>query len=229
MLTVSVWILFSLLLTTFILLLGERFGSSFVISVYTALIVMAQVFAGKLVVFGPWVVPAAVIVYAVSFLITDALNEFYGREEATKAVFSGFAGSILLVAGIQIVLAWQPAGFWEGQEAFVQTLGFTWRIVIASLISYLVSQNWDIHIFNEIKRKTRGEKLWLRNCLSTISSQFIDTILFILIAFLGVLPLNVVLGMVIGQYMVKLIIALFDTPFLYFMRLFYPERRYHED
>ncbi len=215
---VVLWIIGTLALASGAVVLGKRYGSGVLIGIYTALIVMAQVFANKLVVFGEWVVPAAVIVYGVSFLITDALCEFYGKDEAKKAIFSGFVGSLLLVAGIQIVIAWPAAGFWEGQEALVQTLGFTWRIVAASLIAYLASQNWDVFLFHKIKKTTGEKHLWLRNSASTVTSQFIDTIIFITIAFYGLMPNEVLIGMIVGQYIVKLIIAGIDTPFLYVMK-----------
>lgn len=224
MVNVLGWMLASLVVTTIILVAGRKLGASFIISTYTALIVMAQIFANKLVVFGNWIVPAGVIVYAISFLLTDALNEFYGKEEARKAVISGFAASLLLVLGIQIAIGWEPAYFWEGQAAFAQTLGLTWRIVVASLLAYLVSQNWDIFLFQFIKQKTAGRHLWMRNILSTVTSQLLDTVLFITIAFWGTLPREVVIGMVGGQFAVKLLIALMDTPFLYAMRPFYRAR-----
>jgi len=220
MIIILFWILGTLALATGAVIFGKKYGAGVLIGIYTALIVMAQIFAAKLVVFGQWVVPAAVIVYGVSFLITDALCEFYSKEEAKKAIFSGFVGSILLVIGIQIVIAWQPASFWGGQEALIVTLGFTWRIVTASLIAYLFSQNWDVFAFHWIKEKTNGKHLWLRNCVSTFSSQFLDTVLFITIAFAGTMPKEMLIGMIIGQYIVKLIIAGFDTPFLYVMRYF---------
>ena len=221
MTTVLMWIVATLFIATLAVLAGKKYGAGLMIGIYTALIVMAQVFANKLVMFGDFVVPAAVIVYGVSFLITDALCEFYGKEQARKAIVSGFIGSVLLVVGIQIVIAWPAAVFWEGQAALEQTLGFTWRIVAASLIAYLFSQNWDVFVFHRLKEKTGGKHLWFRNITSTVSSQFIDTVIFITIAFWGIFPPEAIVGMVIGQYIVKLIIAAFDTPFLYGMRYFY--------
>ncbi len=215
---VILWIIVTLGLATGAVLAGEKYGVGLMIGIYTALIVMAQIFANKLVVFGNWVVPAAVIVYGVSFLITDAICEFHSKEDAKKAIASGFIGSILLVVGIQIVIAWDAPVFWEGQQALVQTLGMTSRIVLASLLAYIVSQNWDVYVFTSMKRATRGKALWLRNIASTSTSQLIDTVIFITIAFAGTMPREAVIGMIIGQYIVKLLIAALDTPFLYGMK-----------
>jgi len=220
MVTVILWILGTLFLATGAVILGERYGVGLMIGVYASLIVMAQVFANKLVVFGDWTVPAAVIVYGVSFLITDAICEFHDKDDAKKAIASGFIGSILLVAGIQVIIAWESPAFWEGQEALVETLGMTWRIVLASLAAYLVSQNWDVWVFTKLKERTGYRLLWLRNIASTFTSQFIDTIIFITIAFVGTMSTEALVGMIVGQYVVKLIIAALDTPFLYAMRAY---------
>ncbi len=225
MIAVIFWILISLSAATGAMMLMTIYGSVLLIGIYTSLVVMAQIFASKLVLFGPWVVPAAVIVYAISFLVTDALSEFYSKEEALKAVVCGFIGSILLVLGIQIVIVWPAPTFWGNQEALIAVLGSTWRIVLGSLTSYIFSQNWDVFAFHFIRNKTNGKHLWLRNNLSTMTSQFIDTIIFITIAFWGTVPSGVVLNMIIGQYIVKLIIAALDTPFLYILKFWFGKRR----
>jgi len=211
---VLLWIVATLSIATIVAFIGKKHGVGITIGVFAGLIVTAQVLANKTVMFAGYTVPAAVIVYGTSFLLTDVLCEFYGKDKAKQAVWSGFIASILLVIGIQIAIAWESAPFWEGQEAFVSTLGMTWRIVIASLVSYTVSQNWDVNVFHKLKKKTEGRKLWLRNIASTFSSQLIDTVIFITIAFYGVMP---IIPLIIGQYVVKLIIAAIDTPYLYLL------------
>ena len=212
MIEVLLWIMATLSIATIVAFIGNKYGVGITIGVFSGLIVTAQVLANKTVMFAGYTVPAAVIVYGTSFLLTDVLCEFYGKDKAKQAVWSGFIASILLVIGIQIAISWESAPFWEGQEAFVATLGTTWRIVAASLAAYLVSQNWDVHVFSRIKEKTGEKHLWLRNIGSTFTSQLIDTVIFISIAFYGVMP---IIPLIIGQYIVKLIIAAIDTPFLY--------------
>ncbi|GAB6090776.1 queuosine precursor transporter [Spirochaeta dissipatitropha] len=221
MILILLWIVASLAVTTLALAAGRRYGASFLVAVYAALIVMANIFAGKIVMFGPWTVPAGVIVYGVSFLLTDALNEFFGFRAAKEAILGGFSASLLLVVGVQIVIAWEPAVFWGHQQALETILGSTWRIAAASLLAFLVSQNWDIYVFQWLKTRTSSRALWLRNIGSTTSSQTIDTLLFCLIAFAGTMPWPAVWGIILGQLIVKLIIALIDTPFLYIMKAFY--------
>lgn len=218
---ILLWILGTLMSVTVFAVLGKKYEASILIGIYASLVVMAQIFAGKLVMFGPFIVPGAVVVYAITYLMTDALVEFYGKKEAQKAIYAGLVGSLLLVLGIQLLLKWQAAPFFEHQEAFVLVLSNTWRIVVASIISYLISQSMDVWSYNAIKEKTKGKHLWLRNNGSTMTSQIVDTIIFIGIAFVGTMPGKELLLMMVGQYSVKFIIALLDTPFLYFMRWVY--------
>jgi uncharacterized integral membrane protein (TIGR00697 family) len=91
---------------------------------------MAQILANKIVLFGTFALPAGVIVYATSSLVTDILCEFYGKRKALEAVWGGFLASVLLVIAVEIAIAWPPAPFWPGQEAFQSTLQLTGRIVL---------------------------------------------------------------------------------------------------
>ncbi|MFB6089260.1 MAG: queuosine precursor transporter [Candidatus Aenigmatarchaeota archaeon] len=212
---IILWIGLTLGASTFVAFIGKKYGRGIIIGTFAGLVVTSQILANKVVVFWKFTVPAGVIVYATSFLLTDILSEFYGKKNAKEAVWSGFLASILLIITIEIAIVWPSASFWGGQEAFVKTLGLTWRIVLASLIAYLVSQNWDVFVFHKIKRITGNEHLWIRNIASTTSSQFLDTIIFISISFYGVMP---IVPLIIGQYLIKLVIAVMDTPFLYSLK-----------
>ena len=102
-------------------------------------------------------------------------------------------------------------------DTFQQVLGASTAVVVGSLAAYLVSQHWDVLVFHAIRESTDGDHLWLRNVGSTATSQLIDTVIFIGVAFVlfqGV-PLGVALSLIVGQYLFKLLIALVDTPFVY--------------
>jgi uncharacterized integral membrane protein (TIGR00697 family) len=209
---ILIWIVLTLAGASIIAALGEKYGTGLTIGIFVGLVVMAQILANKIVLFGTFTLPAGVIVYATSFLITDILCEFYGKKKALEAVCGGFLASILLVLAVKVAIAWPPAPFWTGQEAFQSTLQLTERIVLGSLVAYVISQNWDVRVFHKLKEMTGGRHLWLRNNVSTMTSQALDTVIFITIAFYGVLP---VVPLIVGQYIVKLVIAALDTPFIY--------------
>lgn len=212
MLMILLWILASLAVATAGMWIGERYGLGLTISIFVAVVVAAQVLANKVVMFGEFTVPGGVIAYSISFLITDAIVEFYDQKKARQAVWGGFIGSILLVILLQFTFAWKEA---FPQPHFYPALNMTWRIVLASLVAYICSENWDVWMFAKIDEWTGGRWLWLRNTGSTVQSQFIDSVLFVFIAFWGV---HTVWPLILGQYLVKLVIAVFDTPFLYFLR-----------
>lgn len=182
---------------------------------FATLLVVANIIAGKLISIGMWVVPVAVIAYPLTFLITDTIAELYGRRIATRIVWAGFAVNVLMVALVYVGKIIPPASFWEGQDAYNRILGSVPRIVLASMLAYLASQHHDVFAFHFWKNLTKGRFLWLRNNASTMVSQGIDTILFITIAFIGVVPTDVLLNMIVGQYVIKLGIALVDTPICY--------------
>ncbi|MEK7281526.1 MAG: queuosine precursor transporter [Chloroflexota bacterium] len=202
-------------------LLGRRWGAVAPTTIFVSLVLIANVTAGKIVDFWGRPVPAAVIIYATTFLVTDIITEVWGKNEARKAVWLGFYANLVLVLYIFIVLHWQPMPFaQEYAQQFGQVFGLVPRVVLASMVAYLLSQHHDVWAFHWLREKTGGKHLWLRNNASTLVSQAIDTLLFITIAFWGVFPVDQVGQLIIGQYIAKVVIALLDTPFCYiFCRL----------
>jgi len=114
-----------------------------------------------------------------------------------------------------IAVALPSAPFWKGQQAYAQTLGLVGRIVLGGLVSYLVSQHFDVWAFLFWRKRTKGRWLWVRNNLSTLTSQLINTILFVLIVFTGVIPNAALIPTICGHFLVKALLAIADTPFIY--------------
>ncbi len=181
-------------------------------AVFAGCLVGAAILAVKPVHLFGLTFPAGVLAYAVTFACTDVISEIWGKKRSQQVVLAGFFALAVFYGLAWLAIVVPPAGFWKGQPAFGCVLGSTLRIIIASLIAYLVSQMNDVILFHRIRVQTKGKWLWLRNNGSTMVSQAIDTVLFITIAFAGVFPL---VPMMIGQYLVKLAIALLDTPVVY--------------
>lgn len=157
--------------------------------------------------------------YASIYLSTDLISEKYGQKEAKKAVYIGFVIMVAFSIIMQIVLLFKSA---ETDFAYIHLealFSILPRITLASLTAYLISQILDVTLFFKIKGYFgESNQLWIRNNASTIISQFIDTVIFVTIAFIGVYPLEVLKGIFITTYFFKLISALLDTPFIYLMR-----------
>ena len=169
-------------------------------------------------------VPAGVLAYAITFFASDCYAELYGKQAARTVVSIAFAMNIVMLVLIWISINAPGSEAGVSPELFATVLGPSANVVIASLTAYLISQNLDILIFDTIREKTNGSKLWLRNIGSTTISQLVDTILFITLTFsilpsivgIGIgLPLSVIVQLILGQYLVKLLIALADTPLIY--------------
>jgi queuosine precursor transporter len=163
------------------------------------------------------------IVYATSFLITDILSENYGKQEAKKAVWIGFFSLISMTILMNLALYFKPL---EGDdfsrvthEATTTIFKLMPRIAVASLAAYLLSQRHDVWAFHLWKKRFHREnQLWLRNNLSTMVSQLIDSSVFVLIAFYGVFETKVLFEIFITTYFLKWIVAAADTPFVYWGR-----------
>ena len=163
------------------------------------------------------------IVYATSFLVTDILSENYGKEEAKKAVWIGFFSLISMTLLMNLALAFLPlagdAFAGTTHEATSTIFKLMPRIAVASLAAYLLSQRHDVWAFHFWKKRfEKDSQLWLRNNLSTMVSQLIDSIVFVAIAFYGVYETGVLLEILITTYFLKWIVAAADTPFVYWAK-----------
>ena len=210
------WMVCTLLATTFAAILGRHWGVSVLIAFMVTLVLAAAILANKLVVFGPFYVPAGIIVASATFLLTDILSELWGKEEASRAVWVGFLALIGFTLAAAAAVYWPAAPFaLDRAEAFDAILGQTPRIALASIVAYLFSQHHDVWAFHFWKALCNDRHLWLRNNASTIVSQLIDSCLFMTIAFYGTMPIGT---MIFDMWIVKVIIAVLDTPFLYLGR-----------
>lgn len=194
--------------------------------VFIVSLVIANVITGKIidtgfVLFGqPLTIAGAIICYPICYLITDIVGELWGKQEANKIVKYGFFGQVLATL-IIVATTYTPYIDPTMQYAYEKLLGQNWVFVVGSLSAYLVSQYLDVHIFHKLKERFEKHK-WIRNNASTMTSQFVDTAVFVTIAFgfgFGWIFDNQValLNMLIGQYLIKVIIAALDTPIFYLL------------
>jgi uncharacterized integral membrane protein (TIGR00697 family) len=168
--------------------------------------------------------PAAVAAYALTFTFTDIIGEVFGKKAANMAVRLGFASQLLVLGYIIIAVNLPTAPFSPVSEEAYESVIYSGKyIILASLTAYLISQHHDVWAFHLWKEKTSGRWLWLRNNASTIVSQLLDTVIFISLAFnilprlfIGqYLPWTQIGSIILGQYLVKVLIALMDTPLVY--------------
>lgn len=152
----------------------------------------------------------------VIFIMTDVVGEVYGKYIAKLFVFAGFLSSALFIlfSGISLVMPWSADGLWA-QEGYNQIFGLSTRITIASLVAFLVAEYQDVLTFFFLKAKLGGRHFWLRSLLSNIWSQFLDTILFMVIAFAGVYPTPVLISIILSWWAYKVLMGFAFTPLSY--------------
>jgi uncharacterized integral membrane protein (TIGR00697 family) len=200
------------------------------VGLFVTALVTSQVTASKLLAFDlpvalpligdALVLPGAALAYAVTFFASDCYAELYGRRAATRLVNVGFGRNFVLLAlvGSTIHAPGQPAPAQPiDPAAFRSVLGASTAVVAGSLAAYLVSQNWDVFVFHRLREVTDGDHLWFRNLASTASSQLLDTLLFVTVAFVLLQGTSVgdAVALVAGQYVFKLGVAVLDTPLVY--------------
>ncbi|MCP3738855.1 queuosine precursor transporter [Rossellomorea sp. BNER] len=159
--------------------------------------------------------------YGTAFLVTDILNEKYGRKEAQKAVWLGFFTLLTMTIIMQMTLLFKPHPDDFAQQSLATIFGIIPRIALGSLAAYLVSQFADVYIFSYLKNKfPKDSQFWIRNNGSTMISQLLDTLVFTSIAFLGEFPPEVWIEIFLTTYILKWIVSILDTPFGYIAKRF---------
>ena len=219
-----------LYLSTLVLDLGltvlmfRFFGKEGLLACIVLSILLANLQGPKLTVIFSMQTSLGVIFYSSIFFATDLMSEKFGKKEADRAVLMGFSISVIILLMLSISLLFLPSiqgnqtFSTEVHQAFVTILDFTPRFIIGSLFSYLISQRFDVWCFHKIKHWTNGKHLWLRNNLSTMASQTIDTTLYSLVVWWGVVDLDTAIQLGFAKMAFKLGIAAFDTPFIYWAR-----------
>ena len=207
------------------LLFYRLFGKMGLYGIVVLNIMLSNLQGPKLTVIFGMQTSLGLILYSGIYFATDLLSENYGRREANRAVILGFATSVVVVIMMSISLLFLPSTV-DAQRVFAERIhealkdlfDFTPLFVFGSLFVYLVSQSFDVWMFHFIKQKTQGRHLWLRNNLSTISSQAVDTVLYAVIVWGPIVGLSTAFKLSLAKYIFKVIIAIFDTPFIYWAR-----------
>ena len=207
-------------------LIAFRMGRHWLYGYVGVCIVLANIFVTKQITLFGLAATGGNVVYGAVFLATDLLAEHYGKKAAREAVYIGFFAAVFYTVMSQLMLFFSPSSDdWGAAAGMTSIFSAAPSIIIASLTAYLASQLHDIWAFHFIRQKTQGRFLWLRNNLSTWVSQLIDSILFSFLAFLilpqlisdstNALQFGTVVQIVISTYLLKILVAAIDTPFIY--------------
>jgi uncharacterized integral membrane protein (TIGR00697 family) len=221
----TLWVTTLVLDLSLTLLMYRLFGRIGLTAAIVLAILLANLQGPKLTIIFGMETSLGVIFYSTIFFATDVLGEKHGRAAAQQAVLTGFGVSVIIVLMMSMSLLYLPSTEPDTAQfsadihaAFSTILDFTPRFVFGSLLAYLISQSLDVWLFHRIRDWTEGRHLWLRNNGSTITSQAVDTALYSLVVWWGTVSLSTAIGLALAKYVFKLVIAVVDTPFIYWAR-----------
>jgi uncharacterized integral membrane protein (TIGR00697 family) len=180
-------------------------------------LIVANIIAVKLFAFGPWVMPAGVLIFPISYVLGDVLTEVYGYHRTRQVIWLGFFCNLLAVLVIALAQALPPAAFWDGQAAFERILGATPRLLLASFLAYLIGEFVNAYVLARMKIFTGGRWLWTRTIGSTLVGQLLDSTVFITVAFVGIMPSEIVLSAILLQWLAKTLYETAATPLTYWV------------
>jgi hypothetical protein len=164
---------------------------------------------------GPFTFDGGTILFPISYIFGDILTEVYGYRRSRRVIWTGFLASILMSITFIAVGALPPASDWPNQNAYDKILGLTPRIVIASLLAYFAGEFSNSFVLAKLKIATSGRWLWTRTISSTAVGQAIDTAIFCLVAFWGVLPGSLLWALIASNYIFKVGFEVAFTPATY--------------
>lgn len=219
------WFIFAIVNFVLMLLAYKLFGKTGLFAWIAMGTVIANIQVNKQITLFGLEATLGNIMYGTLFLATDALGEKYGVKIAKKAVFMGFLMLISTVIIMNFAIRFVPNSYDYAQDSIVTLFGLMPRIAIASLSAYIVSQYIDVNVFQIIKNKWPQDRfLWVRNNGSTLVSQLIDTLIFVPGAFLFApgFETEIIVQIFITTYLIKVLVALLDTPFLYLIKRIKP-------
>jgi uncharacterized integral membrane protein (TIGR00697 family) len=194
-----------------------KVSSWFVIiaSVFVTCLITANIMAVKFIFLLGFLVPAGIIVFPLSYLFGDIITEVYGYGAMRKVIWLGFGCNFLAVIAIYLGGIAPAAPFWHDQAAYNTILGFAPRLLLASFIAYLVGEFTNSFVLAKLKIVTRGRWLWTRTIGSTLIGEGFDTLIFISIAFWGIIPTQSMLTAILTQWIFKVLYEVLATPLTY--------------
>jgi uncharacterized integral membrane protein (TIGR00697 family) len=194
-----------------------KYSSWFVliVALFITCLMTANITAVKLVnVFG-FILPAGIIIFPMSYIFGDVLTEVYGYHRARQVIWLGFFCNLIAVVAFGIGQVLPPASFWDGQAAYERILGYTPRLLTASFLAYLVGEFSNSFIMAKMKIATKGRWLWSRTIGSTLVGEGLDSLVFMVLAFVGTIPIEKLASAIVTQWLVKSAYEAAVTPLTY--------------
>ncbi len=195
----------------------ERYSTAFIftLSIFITSLITANIISVKLINLFGLVLPAGIIIFPISYIVGDILTEVYGYSTARRVIWLGFFCNLILVIAVSVTKALPSAPIWDAQNAYNRILGYTPRLLIASFLGYLVGEFSNSYVLAKMKIFTNGRFLWSRTIGSTLVGEGLDSLIFITVAFGGVIPGKILFITILTQWLVKSLYEALATPLTY--------------
>lgn len=186
-----------------------------VMALFVAVLLISNIASTKIVSLWKFTFDGGTLIFPLSYIFGDILTEVYGYARARRAIWVGFISAFTMSAILMIVVVLPAAGDWPYQEAFENIIGLTPRIVLASLLAFAVGSFSNSYILAKMKIWTKGKLLWTRTIGSTLVGEGLDTLIFVLVAFYGILSTDILMAIIISNYIFKCSMEVVLTPVTY--------------
>jgi uncharacterized integral membrane protein (TIGR00697 family) len=193
---------------------GHRYFA-LVASAFVATLLISNIAAQKLIPIGPFIFSGGILLYPLGWIFADALTECYGYARTRQIIWAGFVANIFMAAFLSLIVALPAAPGWPFQEQFATALSLVPRVVCGSVVAYWAGEFVNSFVLAKMKVFTNGKYLWTRTIGSTIVGQAVDTLLFVVIAFGGVLPKDILITTSWSGYLFKVGYEAAATPATY--------------
>ncbi len=184
-------------------------------ALFITCLLISNIIASKLMQIGGVVLPSAVILFPVTYILADVFTEVYGFKKTRLVIWLGFGANAFMSLIFMVAIGLPHPSFFQNQAAYATVLGSTPRILLASLAGYWAGEFSNSIVLSVLKKITAGRFLWTRTIGSTIVGEGLDTVLFIGIAFVGTVPAGALAGMMLAQYLFKVGYEVLFTPITY--------------
>ena len=186
-----------------------------IVGLFVAVLLISNVASTKILELWKFTFDGGTLLFPLSYIFNDVLTEVYGYRQSRRVIWTGFAAAALMSVVFYLVGELRPAPDWTAQDAYMAILGQTPRIVIASLIAYFAGEFSNSYTLAKMKVATQGRWLWMRTIGATIVGEFVDTGLFVMVAFYGVLPTSLLISVTVSNYIFKVGFEVLATPITY--------------
>lgn len=182
---------------------------------FVAVLMVSNTTGGKLIGIGPFVFAGAIFIFPISYIFGDVLTEVYGYRATRKIIWSAFVAIIFMSLSYLFIISLPPSSFWNGQEAFAATLGMAPRIAFASILAFFLGEFSNSYVLSRMKVRMNGKSLWMRTIGSTIVGEGVDTVIFVTVAFYGLIPMAALITAIWSGYLFKVVYETLVTPITY--------------